>query len=474
MVTSTKTASNPLLDLYVDTAAAIGMTSDQLQNFVFGGYVAQESQIPFHIAARDADKEDGPELLHLGGTRGSAKTHAVFAQMALDDCQRKKGLKCLFLRKLQKSAGESFEDLVPKILYKTDHEYISGKIKFPNGSRILIGGFKDEKDIDKYIGIEYDLIAAEEITLLSATKQQKIRGSLRTSRTDWRPRLYATWNPEGIGYGHVKKTIVDPWRKKKENYTRFFHMFYQDNAFINQGYRRFLKGLTGDLAKSWEQGDLDVLEGAAFDFDYNIHTVDPFVIPPHFIWLSGLDDGSTNPFCCIWRAYDPIKNRYYIVQELYQAGLTSTQQARLVYQSTPNTWKVQQWLADPAFFTKNHIRKDGEPATSAADIYAANGILLTRADNDRINGKRKIDDLLGLAPDGLPKLQIFRTCTNGIEEMSNLIRDEHRPEDVDTKLPDHFYDALRYVFTGYRSVLDKPDEKKEKRIREFEEAMLML
>jgi hypothetical protein len=53
----------------------------------------------------------------MGGKRGPGKTHTVMAQVALDDCQRVRELKCLFLRKVLKSAAESLEDLAGRVLF---------------------------------------------------------------------------------------------------------------------------------------------------------------------------------------------------------------------------------------------------------------------------------------------------------------------------------------------------------------------
>ena len=42
-------------------------------------------------------------------------------------------------------------------------------------------------------------------------------------------------------------------------------------------------------------------------------------------------------------------------------------------------------------------------------------------------------------------MQIFNSCPNLIRELQTIPVDKNRPEDVDTKAPDHAYDALRYL-----------------------------
>jgi hypothetical protein len=130
-------------------------------------------------------------------------SHCVFAQVGLDDCQRFSNLKGLFLRKTGKAARESFEDLIFKVLSgKVEYNYnpSNSLLKFANGSKMVLGGFETENDIDKYIGIEYDFIAIEELNQLSKDKVDRLLGSLRTSRKDWRPRTYNSFNPGGRGH----------------------------------------------------------------------------------------------------------------------------------------------------------------------------------------------------------------------------------------------------------------------------------
>src|SRR5690349_17055961 len=138
-----------------------GMTQDQAGNFARAGYVPLEGMLPFHAAARQADKQGGPEWIALGGKRGPGKSHTIMAQVGLDDCQRVDDLKVLFLRKIMKSAKESLEDIVRKVFQYTPHTPTADGVELKNGSPIIIGGFKDEKDIEKYLGIEYDVIVIE-------------------------------------------------------------------------------------------------------------------------------------------------------------------------------------------------------------------------------------------------------------------------------------------------------------------------
>lgn len=452
-------AINPeLVERYLIAARDAGCPADQVQRFVSAGYVAQPVQLQFHAAARSCDAPDGPVMVFLGGTRGGAKTHAVMAQVGIDDCQRVPGLKWLYLRKVQKHAREQFEDVVRKVLRGVKHEYLPGlgTVRYPNGSRILIGGFHHEGDIDAYLGIEYDGMVVEEMPQLSERKIDLLRGSLRSSRSDWRARLYASGNPGGIGHGYVKRTFVLPYRAQEERTTRFIPSSYKDNAYISQEYRDYLESLTGSLAKAWRDGDWDVFEGQAFpSWSYEDHVVEPFEIPAHWVRLRAVDWGYSAPWCCLWGAKDPDTGRVVIYREAYETYLTDKQQAQRIVAMTPANENISLTYADPSMWAK----KTQEQITSTADVYAANGVYLTRADNDRLSGKRKVDRMLANLPDGKPGLLVFRNCTNLIRTLPELVFDDVHVEDVDTDQEDHAYDALKYLLSSVR----EPTPKAEKR-----------
>jgi hypothetical protein len=104
------------LKKYAEEASKAGIPPDQIKNFLDGGYIAYKNMLPFHAAAREADKPKGPLDIAMAGTRGPGKSHAVLAQIGLDDCQRKPGIKALYLRKIKRAASESFEDLILTLL----------------------------------------------------------------------------------------------------------------------------------------------------------------------------------------------------------------------------------------------------------------------------------------------------------------------------------------------------------------------
>lgn len=439
------------LERYIETAVSAGCPIDQIKRFIGYGYIAQPKQLEFHAAARESDIANGPTMIGLGGARGPGKSHGIMAQIGLDDCQRYEGLKFLFLRKIQKAAKESFEDLIGRVFYNAPHVYSSSehRLIFPNGSRIITGGYKDDKELFGYLGIEYDGIAIEEATLLTEEKLDRILGSLRTSKDDWRPRMYLSSNPGGVGHQWFRARLVIPAREHRETNTRFIFSTYKDNAFLNQEYREYLEGLKGDLGRAWRDGDWDVFEGQAFplwNYDAHVMEYNEFPdIPEHWVKWRAIDWGSAAPFCCLWFTREPDTRRIIVYREAYQANLTVPQQARMILDMTPPNEKISITYADPSMWAKNTVR---EQITSTADEYRNNGVFLTPADNDRLSGKRKIDELLADMADGEPGIQIRENCENLIRTFPALTRDEKNPEDINTDEEDHAYDALRYGLTN--------------------------
>ena len=441
----------------IQTAKDLGAPKDQVISFLTSGYVPQPKQWEFHAAARQADIDQQFFFILVGGARGGGKSHMVFAQGGLDDCLRYPGLKVLFLRKIQKAAGESMDDLVYRVLKGVEYDYTpsTGEIEIhDNGSKILVGGYKNESDIDKYLGIEYEVIIVEELSQLSEDKITKLRGSLRSSRPNFKPRIYATTNPGGIGHNWVKEHFIIPHRNGVIDhsflggYTKFIPATYKDNSFIDEGYISYLKELKGPLGKAWREGDWDVFEGMAFpNWDYDRHVCKPFYIPSHWTKWRAVDWGLTKPFCCLWFAKEPGTGRIYVYREIYYTGLTDVQQADMIKELTPPEEQILLTYADPSMWGR---KSQEEGITTTAIIYAEAGVPLVKADNDRIGGRRKVSQLLGDIGDGEPGAKIFDICPHLTEQISSLPVDQNKPEDVDTDAEDHAYDCYKYGLTNMR------------------------
>ena len=425
-----------------------GLPKDMAEHFLPYFYIPQPKQIEWHRMTELCNSA-GVRLIGNGGSRGSGKTTATFAQVALYDCQKYPGIKCLYVRRVMKSAEESFEQMVAALLsdYK-DAKINSEKVRFKNGSTITIAGLRDPSDAEKYVGINVDLMVIEEANQLDEQRIEMLLGSLRTGRLDgYKPRCYMNFNPGGPGMAYLRKTFINPYRAGNETSTRFIFTKYQDNRFLDSGYVDYLNGLGGLLGKTWRDGDFDIQAGMAFDnFEPDIYVYDDWEIGTDWIRMRGIDDGYSKPYCCLWGAKDPVTGRIVVYREDYGENHTNGEQAERIKTMTAADERISISYADPAMWAKSH--HTDQAVKSGADIYADHGIYLSKGDNDRKGGLSKIREMMRFKPDGKPGLIILSQCKNLIWQFENLPTSARDPEDVDTNFEDHAYDALRYLISG--------------------------
>jgi phage terminase large subunit len=300
------------LERMVRLAFEMGCDQQQLGRFITAGYIPQPRQLEFHTAANECNQTDGPSRIGYGGTRGQAKSHAVFAQAVLDDMQAYPNLKFLYLRKVQRRAIESSGDLRVKILAHTPHAFKNNIVHLPNGSRLIMGGFNNENEIDSYLGIEYDGAVIEDATTLSKSKHEAIEGSIRTSRDDWRPRIYESANPGGIGHGWYRQLFINPYTSGRETSTRFIHTTLGDNIYIDKEYNSFLDGLSGWLRRAWRDGDFTIAAGQYFiNWNERKH-VKTFETESHWTYWGAMDYGFNHWLVFLLMAQDDDGNIYCI------------------------------------------------------------------------------------------------------------------------------------------------------------------
>ncbi|MCY3903222.1 MAG: phage terminase large subunit [Caldilineaceae bacterium] len=435
---------------FARNARKLNCPPDQIHNFLRARYIPQPKQLLFHVAARACDLPGGPTQIGFGGARGPGKSHAAFAQLALDDCQRLPGLKCLYLRLQSKQAREQFDDLRRKVLRDIPHHYnaSTGMLTFPNCSRIQVGHIRSEKDIDLFLGLEYDVIVIEETTTLTESKYRALRDANRTSK-NFRPRIYSTANPGGIGHTWYKKRFVVPHRQQAETDTRFIPATIDDNAMIDPDYRRKLEENIGWKLRAHRHGDWDISAGQYFsNFRYQYHVIQPFQTHPEWVHWLGVDHGYNHPTVFLLLAKDDDGN-VYVLDEYLRAGAFPQDHAAAVKTMLERNNVDETPLCDPRagpdVFSRHTDR-------TIADRYADEGLYLKAAVTDRIQGANEIRTRLGDPERGLlPSLFITTNCTRLIECLTELLHDPANPEDVlKTNVNqygeggDDTYDALRY------------------------------
>jgi hypothetical protein len=465
----------------------MGCPTDQIQNFLRAGMWLQPKQLEMAAAARACDhrcadcnskidrgerpKKDcpdcGPRAIGVGGARGGGKSQWMVAQVAVDDCMRFPGLSFLYVRKSAKTLRAQMAKLLRKTIPKgIEYNYREqvGEVVFPNGSMITIRHFKDESEIDNFLGEEYDGIAYEELTTLSADKFTNLNTCLRTSKKGWRPRIYASWNWGGIGHAWVKKFFYDPWKSKREVTTRYILALVQDNKHIDPEYQSGLEDLVGWKYQSWFLGNPDLAAGNFFSHyreDVHVYPCDcpncksegTFVLRRGVVkcgqcdtefgavtfqdedavrWWGSMDYGSSHPNCFHLFAENE-QGECFTVGELHtiDSGISENAESfkDLCRQHNLEIAELE------AIFSGQDVsktdRKTKDDGSTIATEYQENGVLLTPIHINRVNAFSQLQERIGDPERGKkPTWFIHRSCTNLRTQIMTAQYDPKKPNDI--------------------------------------------
>lgn len=408
------------------------------------------------------------ETLHTmyGGARGGGKSWAARRKANLL-CINYADLKGLLLRRTYREL--QINHILP--LQAELNGYARWKesekaFLYPNGSRLQLGYCACDSDKLQYQGAEYDFIIFEEATNFEESWITFIATALRTTRADFRPRIYYTCNPGGVSHAYFKRLFIDRQFVEGEDPDDYLYIpaTVRDNAVLmerNPGYIKQLEALPENLRRAHLDGDWNVFDGAFFAelrlfakplADATMtHVVEPFDIPYSWRIYRSFDWGYSKPSACLWWAVD-YDGRAYLADELY----TCAARGGTMIPDTGLKWSADQvfaeihrreserfpgrqitGVADPAIWAEN----GGEPIVAAADRHQ---VYFDRADHTRIAGWMQVRRRLQFGEDGRPMLYIFSTCKNTLRTLPILQYSARDPEDLDTTEEDHIADALRY------------------------------
>jgi hypothetical protein len=364
---------------------------------------------------------------------------------------------------------EHFEDLRRRLFGRLNHEFSAfrGILSFANGSRIIAGHFQNEKDIDAYLGLEYDVIGIEEATTLTARKYQDISTCCRTSKSNFRPRIYSTTNPGGVGHNWYRAKFIVPFQEKRETETRFIPARVTDNRWNNPDYVRVLEGLTGWQKRAWLDGDWDIAAGQYFTtFRREVNVVEDFDDSRAREWFVALDYGFAHYTVALLGCTDGDGNMFVVDEHAERSWLPQRHAAAIKAMLARHkigdrklvVEDLRRFVAGADVFSR---QGDG---TTVAQQYERQGIRLRAANMDRVNGWAEILQGFGDVEAGIrPTLFIHKRCGRLLETLPALQHDPNRPEDVlkvdcdeDGIGGDDAADVLRYmVATKSRTVTQR-------------------
>lgn len=202
-----------------------------------------------------------------------------------------------------------------------------------------------------------------------------------------------------------------------------------------------------DFYRRYVLGEWGAFGGKRFKgWDRRRHVVRPFDIPDEWEILAGLDYGSAAPTAYLSIAIS-LAGRWHVVGEHYAAEQTISHHAGRIKLIEQNPDAILgfyaklspsvRWL-DPSAW-----RRERREFQSVAMEFTDHGIHCAKAQNDRLGGWNRIEEMLmNELPDGGPELVFFENCPNVIREVPNL-KYKVGTDDVE-KVNDHAADALRY------------------------------
>ena len=144
-----------------------------------------------------------------GGARGGGKSWAMRRKLVML-AMRYPGLKLLLLRRtLPELRANHILPLQRELEGYAAWSSTERAFRFPNGSRLVMGYCDNDSDCAQYQGQEYEVIGFEEATNFEPDWLTFIATCLRTTRTDFVPRIYYTCNPGGPGHAYIKRLFID-------------------------------------------------------------------------------------------------------------------------------------------------------------------------------------------------------------------------------------------------------------------------
>lgn len=457
-----------------------------------------------------AFQTEATEVLY-GGAAGGGKSYYERTS-AIRWCVEVPGIQVYFFRRTLPDLRDNHLRGPTSFQILLDPYLRSGHVKGPtqenefrfwNGSMLHLCYCDSENDVEKYRGAEIHVLIMDELTHFSEYQFRFLRSRVRISGLTIPekykaklPRIEAASNPGSIGHAWVKRTFINPkpyneiWRTPPEEggmLRQYIPARLTDNPHLTKddpNYADRLRGLGADsLVRAMLDGDWDIVAGQAFEkLRRDVHCIEPFVPPDDWLCFGSFDWGSSKPFSFgLWTVANgnelPDGRQYRrgaIIRynEVYgwngkaDEGLRkeATEVADMVKARTGNR-RLAYIAADPSMW-----KVDGGP--SIAETMLRRGVVLRRADHNRLTGYVEVRQRIGGDGDG-PMLYATKNCHDGFwRTLPDLVMDESHPEDVDTDQEDHCYDDVRYacVSRPWTQAPSKKEKKPDRWMQRFEES----
>lgn len=426
----------------------------------------------------------------IGGGAGSGKTSALLAAAARQTANPKH--RAIIFRRdypsLKQIISASMALFLPmRATYnKAEHTWY-----WPSGSTLSFSHLEDETAMYQHAGQEYSFIGFDELTQLPGdavdSRGQPINSAFSYMQSRLRApadsnlclEIRSTATPGGSGMAWVKAYFRIPDSGDSTEFVdevtgfrrAYFKATVKDNpALSGTDYERQLADMPTAQCKALLHGDWSSYVGQVFaEWDYAKHTCDPFPIPAEWEVWRGADDGFANPAAINWLSYDATHDRIYVIEELYQRGLTPEAMAEEVLRidrSIPvqcdgeviaNDCPLSGVLDSAAWADIGLGDESGRGGR--AEIMNRLGCKWSpspKGAGSRVASVSLLHGRLALKSDGFGGLVVFRNCRNLIRTLPAMTYDRTHPEDIDPACEEHAVKALMYGCTRRRVSFARP------------------
>lgn len=408
----------------------------------------------------------GPQYVAYYGGFGSGKSvvlcTAIITQAVLYGGEY--SIHRHFMPELRRTTMKTFLDMCPKeLVLEVRVADAEVHLKSTKGKAIIYFIGLDEPG--KIDSMNLSGFAIDEASQTTEEALLKLQGRLRNPKGLRKGLLVG--NPKGRD--HVYRHFVSKLSVKPEMRHKYEMIVAPstENVHLPDGY---IEGMLGSYSKERIQRDImgsfDSFEGMIYnEFDRSVHVVKPYDIPEGWTRLIGQDDGYTNAAASIFGAvdengdiviYDEVYVRETVVQDLCKKHINPK----------IGSQKISGMYIDPSAKAKRN--QAGGIAYSNFSVYLDNlppKVPLICANNDVSTGIDRVKTFLKVNPKTKkPRLTIFDTCTNLLEEigeyrwaeLSSNQEGQKNQKEEPRKYNDHAMDALRYL------VMSRPDPSKTK------------
>ena len=363
-----------------------------------------------------------------------------------------------FFPELKITTLKTFLEICPPELI-AEYRVADGIVKIKStGGKVSNVIFRQLEEPDKLRSLNLSGFYIDESSQVSEAAFMLLQGRLRGAGLR---KGFCTTNPNGHDWQYhwfVKQDMF-----KTEEAKRRFSLVRApstENVHLPEGYiANIMETWSEDRIAREVNGSFDAFEGQVYhEFRRDTHVIKPFKIPDSWTKIIGMDHGYRNPAAYVWGAIDYDEN-IYIYREMYERewlieelckGNNRTNQPGLA-----QLCKGEQ--TEGAYLDPSTRNRRGSNGLSDWDTYIEHlpgGFPLILAKNDKTSGIDRVKSYLKINPvTNKPRLFVFDTCTNLIEEIARY-RYAELPQnrqgkasekEEPVKVDDHACDALRYL-----------------------------